>query len=82
MLAGATHDLPPHTTAEAEPVLVAAARRLDPPRLRQVLTHLRWVADPDGAASQAERQHTQRGLWLSATLEGGQLPQTGGSDPS
>ena len=49
MLAHGTHDLPDHLTVEAEPVLVEAAGRLDPPRLRRVLGHLRLVADPDGS---------------------------------
>jgi Domain of unknown function (DUF222)/HNH endonuclease len=70
VLAHGTHDLPAPTTAQAEPVLLAAARRLDPPRLRRVVTHLRWVADPDTAAGRAERRHRQRGLWLSPTMEG------------
>jgi Domain of unknown function (DUF222) len=70
VLAHGTHDLPAHTAAEAEPVLVEAARRLDPARLRWVLGHLRWVADPDTAAGRAERQHQRRGLWLSPTLKG------------
>jgi Domain of unknown function (DUF222) len=65
VLAAGTHDLPAHVAMEAEPVLVEAARRLDPPRLRQVVAHLRLVADPDGAASQAERRHQQRGLRLA-----------------
>jgi hypothetical protein len=70
VLAGGTHDLPAHTAAEAEPVLLEAARRLDPPRLRRVITHLRWVADPDAADQQAQRQHAQRGIWLSPTIAG------------
>jgi hypothetical protein len=70
VLAHGTSDLPAHTVAEAEPVLLEAARRLDPPRLRRVLGHLRLVADPDGAEARAERQHQRRGLWLAATLEG------------
>ena len=51
VLAHGTHDLPDQVTAEAEPVLVEAARRLDPPRLRRVLAHLRAVADPDTTAT-------------------------------
>jgi Domain of unknown function (DUF222) len=43
---------------------------LDPPRLRRVVGHLQLVADPDGATSQTERRHQQRGLWLSSTLDG------------
>jgi Domain of unknown function (DUF222) len=70
VLAHGTHDLPAHLAAEAEPVLLAAAGRLDPPRLRRVLGHLRQVADPDGAAGRAERQHQRRGVWLSPTWEG------------
>jgi hypothetical protein len=70
VLAAGTADLPPRTAAEAEPVLLDTARRLDPPRLRQVVTHLREVADPDSAHSRAERQHQRRGLWAAPTLEG------------
>src|SRR5215211_8051733 len=70
VLAHGTHDLPDHTTAEAEPILVAAAHRHDPPRLRRVIGHRHLVADPDGASSQAERRHGRRGLWLAPTWEG------------
>ena len=70
VLAAATQDLPDHVAAEAEPVLVEAARRLDPPRLRRVIAHLRLVADPDGADRNRERQHQRRGVWLSPTWEG------------
>jgi hypothetical protein len=70
VLAHGTHDLPDQVAAETEPVLLDAARRLDPPRLRRAVTHLRSVADPDGAASQAERRHGRRGLWLAPTWEG------------
>ena len=70
VLAHGTQDLPAHVTAEAEPVLVEAARRLDPPRLRRVIAHLRLVADPDGADDQAEHRYQRRGLWLSPTWEG------------
>ena len=69
VLAAGTHDLPAHTTAEAEPVLLDAARRLDPPQLRRVIAHLRLVADPNDATRQTERRHQQRGLWLSPTLD-------------
>ena len=70
VLAHDTQELPAHVAAEAEPVLVEAARRLDPPRLRRVIAHLRRVADPEGAEGQAERRHQQRGVWLSPTWEG------------
>src|SRR5215208_8089641 len=70
VLAHGTQTLPEHVTAEAEPVLGEAARRLDPPRLRRVLGHLQLVADPDGADRDRERCQQRRGLWLAATLDG------------
>jgi hypothetical protein len=70
VLAAGTHDLPDHLAAEAEPVLLEAARRLDPPRLRRVLAHLRLVADPDRADRDSEHRHQRRGVWLAPTWEG------------
>jgi hypothetical protein len=70
VLAAGTHDLPTHTAAEAEPAPLEAARRLDPPRLRRVIAHLRDAVDPEGADRQAERRHAQRGVWVTPTWEG------------
>ena len=70
VLAAGTHDLPTPTAAEAEPVLLEAAQRLDPPRLRGSSAHLQLVADPDGADCQTQRRHERRGLWTSPTLDG------------
>jgi hypothetical protein len=70
VVADGTHDLPTHLTTQAEPVLLETARRLDPPRLRRALTHLRQVADPDREADRAEQRHDRRGLWLAPTLDG------------
>jgi Domain of unknown function (DUF222)/HNH endonuclease len=70
VLAHGTSDLATHTTAEAEPVLVEAARRLDPPRLRRLVTHLHYATDPDGADAQAQRRHGRRGFWVAPTWEG------------
>jgi hypothetical protein len=70
VLAAGTRDLPDHLCVEAEPVLVEAACRLDPPRLRRVLGHLQLVADRDGADAQAERRHARRGVWLAPTWDG------------
>jgi hypothetical protein len=70
VLAQGTHHLPDHVTAEAEPVLVEAAARLDPPQLRQAVGYLLAVADPDGADRERERRHARRGLWLAPTLDG------------
>jgi Domain of unknown function (DUF222) len=75
-----TSDLPDQVAAEAEPILVAAARRLDPPRRRRAVTHLRDVADPQGPTSLAERRHGRRGLWLAPTLAGhGRPPGAAGA---
>ncbi|HEY6710362.1 MAG TPA: DUF222 domain-containing protein [Actinomycetota bacterium] len=65
-----THHLPDHVTAEAEPVLLEAARRLDPPRLRQAVGFLLEVADPEGADAARQRRHERRGLWLLPTFDG------------
>jgi len=70
VLARGTQDLPGQSTAQAEPVLLEAARRLDPPRLRRVVAHLGEVADPEAAEVRACRQHDQRGPWVSATMAG------------
>jgi hypothetical protein len=70
VLAVGTNDLPDHVIAEAEPLLLELARRLDPPKLRRAIGHLQLVADPDGADAKAERDHERRGLWLTPTLEG------------
>jgi len=70
VLACGTHDLPPGTVADAEPMLLEAAGRLDPPRLRRAVAHLHEVADPEGAETRVQRQHDRRGLWLSPTLAG------------
>jgi hypothetical protein len=56
VLAAGTQDRPGHLAADAEPVLLDAAGRLDPPRLRRVIAHLQLVADPEGAERQAERR--------------------------
>jgi hypothetical protein len=70
VLAHGTGDLPVATTAEAEPVLLEAARRLDPRRLRRVVNHLRYVADPDAAEQEQQRRFDRRGVWLAPTWEG------------
>jgi Domain of unknown function (DUF222) len=66
----ATQHLPSQTVAQAEPVLLEAARRLDPPRLRKVVGHLGEVADPQAADQQALRRHDRRGLWVAPTFDG------------
>ena len=70
VLAHGTQDLPEQVTVAAEAVLVAAACRLDPPRLRRVLGHLCLVADPEAADRHTELRHQRRGLWLAPTWDG------------
>src|SRR6266511_4267087 len=70
VLADATHDLPPAKVAEAEGVLVDAARRLDPARLHRLAGHLRDVLDPGGSEERGRARLERRGLWLAATFEG------------
>jgi Domain of unknown function (DUF222) len=61
VLAAGTSELPDHTAAKTEPVLVAAARRLDPPRLRQAIAYLREATDPEAADAQAQRRQGAAG---------------------
>jgi len=70
VVAHGTHPLPDQVTAEAEAVLVEAARRLDPPRLRRLLGHLLQLAHPDGTDRDRARRHARRGLWLAPTVDG------------
>jgi hypothetical protein len=70
VLAAGTHQLAHYITAQAEPTLLDAARRLDPPRLRRVLAHLQGALDPGGADDHTERRHEQRWLRVDATFEG------------
>jgi len=70
VLAHGTQDLPDDVTVAAEPVLVEAAGRLDPPRLRRVIAHLCLVADPAAADRHSELRHGRRGLWLAPPWRG------------
>src|SRR5829696_3366911 len=70
VVAAGTRPLPDQVTMQAEPVLVEAARRLDPPRLRRLLGHLLQLAHPDGTDRDRARRHARRGLWLASTVEG------------
>jgi hypothetical protein len=70
VLAAGTHELPHQTTVKAEPVLLEAARHLDPHRLRKLVAQLRLVTDPDNEQERAERHHAQRWLRVAASFEG------------
>jgi hypothetical protein len=85
VLAAGTRDLPTQVTAEAEPVLVEAARRLDPPRLRRVLGHLVQVADHGGGGEHEPAAAAPGGeLGLAARLGAAMalLPPILGGAPS
>jgi hypothetical protein len=69
VVAEGTRDLPDHVRLEADPVLVEAARRLDPPLLRQAVGYLVDVADPAGAEVARQRRFDRRGLWLAPTFD-------------
>jgi Domain of unknown function (DUF222) len=69
VLAQGTRHLPNQVAADAEPVLLKAAARLDPPLLRQAVGYLVEVADPEGAEVARQRRHERRGLWLAPTLD-------------
>jgi Domain of unknown function (DUF222) len=69
VLARGTRALPLQVAADAEPVLLEAASRLDPPLLRQAVGYLVEVADPQGADVARQRGYERRGLWLAPTLD-------------
>jgi hypothetical protein len=54
---------------EAEATLLDAARRLDPPGLRKVVTHLQYTIDPDRADEQAQRRYERQGVWFTTTMD-------------
>jgi len=55
---------------DAEPVLVEAARKLDPRALGIVTRRLRYCVDPDGALSDTNAAHDGRSFTLSETYDG------------
>jgi Domain of unknown function (DUF222)/HNH endonuclease len=70
--------------AQAEAILVTAAKELDPARLRVVIVQLRHYLDPDGVLEDANEAHELRFLHLSQTLDGvfylnGRLDSEGGA---
>jgi hypothetical protein len=69
VLAQGTRHLPDQMAADAEPVLLEAAVRMDPPKLRHVAAYLAEAADRDSAAVARQRRHERRGLWLATTID-------------
>jgi hypothetical protein len=69
---------------DAEPIVLEAARQVDPGRLRMVTKRLQHCVNPDGFLSDAERMHKRCWLSLSQTLDGvyvlqGMLDPEGGA---
>jgi hypothetical protein len=84
LIATTTADVCPAAAADAEPILVDAARNLDPPRLRRVIDHWRHYVDPDEFLAGAISDHEHRRLHISATFQGmvaldGMLDSEGGA---
>ncbi|HSS93564.1 MAG TPA: DUF222 domain-containing protein, partial [Candidatus Dormibacteraeota bacterium] len=70
--------------ANAEDILVTAARELDPDRFRSVTAHLLHCLQPDGFLADANEAHERRFLYLSQTFGGvfylnGRLDAEGGA---
>ena len=63
-------DLPLDTHDAAEPILLEAAGKLDPGRLRMVATRLRETINRDHAERSEQRDHARRRLYVSSTLDG------------
>ena len=84
MIARTAEKLGEKMEANAETILVTAARDLDPARLRVVTLHLRHCLDPDGVLGDANEAHDLRFLHLSQSLDGvffldGRLDAEGGA---
>ena len=80
VLAHDTQDLPAHVAAEAEPVLLEAARRLDPPRLRRAIAHLRAGGRPRQRPGPGRTAPSAAGAVAVADLGGhGRRPRAAGA---
>lgn len=67
-----------------EQILIEAAQKLDPGRLRLVTRHLRHCVDPDGALEASNDDHAHRWFHISQTYDGvfvldGKLDAEGGA---
>jgi hypothetical protein len=56
--------------ADAEEVLVPAAKQIDPGRLRVATVHLRYCLEPDGVLDSANQEDERRFLHLNQTFGG------------
>ncbi|TMC14335.1 MAG: DUF222 domain-containing protein [Chloroflexi bacterium] len=67
-----------------EPILLEAAKELDPGLLSVAAAHLRHSIDPEGSLKDLNDAHDRRGIWLSQTFGGvfvfdGRLDPEGGA---
>ena len=84
MIARAAEKLGDRMDANAESILVNAAKELDPLRLRRLILTLRHQLDADTVLADANEAHDRRFLSLSQTLDGvfylnGRLDPEGGA---
>jgi len=56
--------------AQAETILVDAAKELDPWRLQRAIWHLKHCLEPDGVLSDANKANSRRFISLSQTFDG------------
>lgn len=70
LISAAAGDVAPEALAEAEPILVDAARNLDPRGLNKAITHWRHAVDPDAFVVAANEVHARRRFDISETFEG------------
>jgi len=56
--------------AQAETILVEAAKELDPWRLQRAIWHLKHCLEPDGVLNDANKANSRRFLSLSQTFDG------------
>jgi hypothetical protein len=68
-ISAATGDVNREVAAEGEPILVEAARNLDPRGLGVVIAHWRNAVDPDGFLARANDAHERRRFDISETFE-------------
>ena len=84
LIARTSEQLGDKMDAEAEGILVKAAKDMDPLSLRKVTGHLRHCLQPEGVLRDANEAHEKRFLYLSQTMDGvfylnGRLDAEGGA---
>jgi len=69
-ISAAASEVDPGVLAEGEPILVDAARNLDPRGLNKVIAHWRHAVEPDAFILAANESHELRRFDISETFEG------------